>query len=175
MHRRASVGEIVALTAALLLVGISFLPYWASLELVSGELISYVGPTRFSIWDAYPGVVLIAVGVAMVIFAVGVARSMAGKPSIRPSVLYVGGGAVVTLLLLYGMFHGPSRLLDDLFFEPGFLADGQVSFDVHRGPLLYVGLTAGLSILIGGLLALREGWQAEPLRSRQQPRSALGA
>lgn len=158
---RASGGEMLALTAALLSVVISFLPYWASMELASNDLVSYAGPTRFSIWDAYPIAVMLGVAICAAIFALGVVRVITGKRTIRPSVLYVGGGVVVTLLFVYGLIEGPSRLLADPLHQPARFGDGPVSFAPQRGPLLYAGLVLAVAIVVGGVADYRQPGDVE--------------
>lgn len=163
-NRSASFAEIVALAATLGLVTISFVPYWASLELISNDLVSYGGPTRFSVWEAYPMAVMIGVAICFAIVALGLVGLIAGKRWIRPSVLYVGGGVVAMLLFAYGVFEGPTRLIDDPFYRIGLFGDEPVSFEFRRGPFLYVGLIAAVTIVIGGLFTQRSDDRSRWLR-----------
>lgn len=149
----AGVGEKVAVAGAAILAATSFLPYWASIRFETTEtsFSLLAGPTRLNVWDAYSTAVLVGVALSFVILILGLGRLVIGKPSLPPALLYAVGGAVITLLMLYGIWQGPQALFESLPLR------GSVSgtFSFERGPLLYVGLVAAVTILIGGILAHR--------------------
>lgn len=150
---RPSLGEAVGLTSAAVLAVISFLPYWASLKIETTDSVVVIdGPTRFSAWDAYPVAVQMGVGLSFLVLALGLARLITGRPSISPTLLYSGAGAVITVLLLYGLWEGPGALFP--FLAPS-NSPGLFEYSIERGPLLYVGLVAALAVTAGGFLARR--------------------
>lgn len=106
MERRAGgAGEKIAVAAAAVLALSSFLPYWASITWEATESIVLLGPTRFNVWDAYPTAVLVGIALSFVILILGIARLVFGRPSVPPALLYVAGGGVITLLMLYGIWE----------------------------------------------------------------------
>lgn len=151
--RSETAGETLALVGAAVLAFTSVLPYWATIEPQPSSLILLDGPTRFPVWRAYPVLVLVGVGLSCVILAVGLAQLVSGRSFFAPIYLYGAGGAVVLVLLLYGLWEGPQRLVESSFFGAALQQGAPLSFTFERGPLLYVGLGAAAMIVIGGLLA----------------------
>ncbi len=169
-HPRAA-GESLALVGAAVLAFTSVLPYWAAIEpQPSSELVIISGPTRFPVWRAYPVAVLIGVGVSWVILAVGLAQLVTGRSRVAPMHLYVAGGAIVLVLLLYGVWEGPLRLVEDPLFAGALIAEpseGSVSLAFARGPLLYVGLAAAATIVMGGIFAHTSEQRSRPLQNEE--------
>lgn len=151
--RSHTAGETLALVGAAVLAFTSVLPYWATIEPQPSALILIDGPTRFPVWRAYPAAVLMGVALSWVILAVGLAQLVGERSFVAPMYLYRVGGAVVLVLLLYGLWEGPRLLIDDPFFGSALEQGGPISFTFQRGPLLYVGIGAAVMIVIGGVLA----------------------
>lgn len=164
-------GETLALVGAAVIAFTSVLPYWAAIEpQQSSDLVIISGSTRFPVWRAYPVAVLLGVGLSWVILAVGLAQLVRGRSRVAPIQLYVAGGAVILVLLLYGVWEGPQRLVDDPLFGGALIAEPTerpVSFAFERGPLLYVGLAAAATIVIGGVFAHISERRSHPLQNEE--------
>lgn len=66
------------------------------------------------------------------------------------------------------MWEGPQRLVEDPLFGGALIAkpaEGPVSFAFERGPLLYLGLAAAATIVIGGSFAHTSEKRSRPLQN----------
>jgi hypothetical protein len=146
---RLSKGEQILGVSAIVLFISSFVEQWAK---ASAE---GFGSVKANAWDGYGFLVKLGLILALVAAGLVIAR-LAGANFKLPwplGLVYVGIGALTTLLMLLGVLTGPD--------DEG--ADAIPGIDIDRGFLLFVAVILGAAMTYGGYLHMQsEGSTTTP-------------
>jgi hypothetical protein len=157
--RRPTRPEITIALSGLVLVGLSFVPWWGSIATASvtlGDVGRLPGATgRFNAYFGYGWTLELAVLLGLVMSVLALSRSFAKLHP--PRWIYSWIGLVMALLAIASLMRGP--------IDSGFV--GVAGVEVSRGPLIFVApVICALSALAGiGYGRIRRGG-----RKRRSPK-----
>lgn len=133
-------------------VGItSFIDGWAHLEIHGGGAAAFIGgDPRFDAFTGYPLAVGAAIAGAFLYVGLIVGRAL-GDSSRKGRYVDVAISLAVLVLLLYGIWEGPSGLSDA---ASGAAVEGSGSFAIKRGPSLFVATGAAAAMVAASAVGL---------------------
>ena len=142
---------------ALVLFILSFLKIWAKVEVSgAGELDAFGIDTtqRFSAWDAYGILVKIGIILALVVFALVVARAANMDLPVPWGTTYLALSGVTLLAMLLAVLIGPDESGSGSFLG--------VSVEISRGLGTFIGAILALGMAAGAWLANSAEGSAAP-------------
>lgn len=146
---KLSQGEKIFGASALLLVVLSFIKFWAKVEVGGdlGDLGGVGGTVRGNAWDVLPGYGKIGLFLAIlgIVFVLIRAAGSVQMP-VQAGLVYLILGGITALVMVLAAIVGPDDAGAGLF-----------GVEVSRGPLLFVGAILGLAMAYGGWTEYQAG------------------
>lgn len=147
---RLPFAELVAGAAASTVGVTSFIDTWARLEARESRAVPLIaGDPGFDAFTGYPLAVGAAIAGAFLFLGVIFGRALEGS-SHNGRYVDAAISLAVLVLLLYGMWEGPSAVLDTA--PTGTV---KASLDISRGPSLYVATSAAAVMFAASAVGLR--------------------
>ena len=143
---RLSTGEKLLGGSALLLFILSFLGFWAKVEVEGGG----VGLTeKFNAWDGYGFLVKVSLLLALVAIALVGAKAANASLSIPWGTTYLGVGGAALVFMLLALIVGPD--------ESGSGSAFGVRVEISRGIGLFIGTLLAAGMAFGAWMHYSEG------------------
>ena len=161
-------GEMILAISAFVLFVISFFGPWGSVEVstetsadlpagIADQVNSSQDLGSFSLWSGYGILPKLGVLIALLLAGLVVVRAIGALDSVNfpapVGLIYLGGAALVVLLMLIALVAGPEGSNEASFSFGGVTSKSEL----QRGLFLYIGVVLSLVMAVGAYLHFQEG------------------